>query len=177
MRDSIKSEVDGTVWKGFNEELLIKRHLSTKSKRSRTPPFSQPVNCVYQIVMKSFTVALEIFLNMVKHSLFPILISIVEIPLDAIAYHTNITWSWDYVSSRLVVNESISSIDELLSDQTFGICNFGSFEVTNQHHSFMESFFVWLVFSLQQKLLIILTLDLQILAKSYSYPISNWSLN
>jgi hypothetical protein len=160
MRNSIKSEVNGTIWKGFNKELLIKRHFSTKSKRSRTSPFSQPVNRVDQILMKSLTIAFEIFFNMVKDSLFPILISIVEIPLVAIAHHTNVTWSWNYVSSRLVVDKSICSIYELLSYQTFGLCNFYSFEVTNQHHSFMESFFVWLVFCLLQKLLIILTLNL-----------------
>ena len=98
--------------------------------------------------MESLAVALEVLLHMAQHSLFPVLVGVVEIPLVAVADYTDITRSRNDVASRLVVNKGISSIDQLLSDQTFGICNFGSFEVTNQHHSFMEPFFVSLILCL-----------------------------
>jgi hypothetical protein len=148
MRNSVKRKVNRAVWQRFNQELLVKRHFGTQSKRSRTSPFSQPVYSVDQIIMESLAVALEVLLHMAQHSLFPVLVGVVEIPLVAVADYTDITRSRNDVASRLVVNKGISSIDQLLSDQTFGICNFGSFEVTNQHHSFMEPFFVSLILCL-----------------------------
>lgn len=177
MWDSIEGKVNCTVWQRLNQKLLIKRHLSTKSKGSRTSPFSQPVDSVNQIIMKSFTVAFEVFLNMIEHSLFPILVSIVEIPLIAVAYNANIAWSRDHVSSRLVINKSISSVNQFFSNQTLGLSNFSSFKITNQHYTFMETFLISFVFCLLQKLFVILALYLQSLAKSDSCLITNWSLN
>ena len=123
--------------------------------------------------MKGLAVAFEGFLNVVENSFLPVFVSVVEVPLVAVGHHAHISRSGDHVSSRLVVYNGVSSVDEFFPDQSFGISYFGAFEVTNQHNAFMEALLVGLVLGLLKQLLVVLTLDFELLAQNHRSPIAD----
>ena len=94
-----------------------------------------------------------------QYSLFPVFVSIVDVPLFTEADHADVARPRDHVSSRFVVDQSMTIINQFLSDQIFGLSYLGSFEVTNNHCSLMEAFLIGFILSLLEQLLVILTLD------------------
>ena len=77
MHNSIKSKVNSTIRQRLNKILLIKRQFSSKSKRSRTSPFLQPIDGVDKFIMQCLVITFEIFLYVVEHPFLPIFICIV----------------------------------------------------------------------------------------------------
>lgn len=121
---SVESKVNGWVWKGFNQVLLIEWELGTKTEWSRATPFFKPVDGVNQIIMKSFTVALELSFNVVQDFLLPFLMTIVDVPLFTVSNDTFVSRSWDNLSSWLEIFQGLIWVDKIFSDQILGISNF-----------------------------------------------------
>jgi len=116
-----------------------------------------------------------------KHSLFPVFISIVQIPLVAHGHNAFISRTRYNSSTRFVIQSCFTSLDHFLSDQIFSLSNLFSFECSDKHSSLVETFLVGLVFSLIKKNSIILTLNFKLLAKcdcsqiSISRGIDQWN--
>lgn len=103
--------------------------------------------------------------------------TVVNIPLIAIRNNTLVSGSWNYLSSRFIIFKSRTSVDQLFSNEIFSISYFLTFVISNYHCSFMESFFITLIFSLVQKYSIILTLNFEIFANFQSWKISiSWDI-
>ena len=65
MSNSIKSKINSAIRQRLNKILLIKRHFSPKTKRSRTSPLFQPVDGVNKFIVQGLVVAFEVFLDVV----------------------------------------------------------------------------------------------------------------
>ena len=106
----------------------------------------QPVNGIDQIIIQNIRITSELFLHKIQHTLLPVLISIVNIPLFTEADNAGITGSGDDISVRLVVLYCKFFIDEIVFDEGFGIGYFLAFIFADDHLSFVETFFVALLF-------------------------------
>lgn len=122
--------------------------------------------------MEDLRIAFKLFFNESQNSLFPVFISIVDIPLFTEANYTDITWSRDNVSVGFIILYCEFFLHKVLSDQGFGISNLLTFVFTNNHLSFVESFFVALLFSQSEGFFVILTFNLHFLAYSKSSQVS-----
>ena len=100
-----------------------------------------------------------------KHSLLPILIGVVDVPLLAEADDADIAGTRHHVASRFVVEQRVTVVDEFLSDEVLGLCDFGALEVADDHGALVEALLVGLVLGLLQQFLVVLRLDLQLLAE------------
>ena len=103
MSNSIKSKINSAIRQRLNKILLIKRHFSPKSKRSRTSPLFQPVDGVDKFIVQGLVVAFEVFLDVVQHSFLPVFIGVIEIPLVATFYHAYVTCTGEDVTVGFVV--------------------------------------------------------------------------
>lgn len=142
----IEGHINGTVWQRLNQIFRIERQLSTKPKWSRTSPLMQPVNGIDQIIIQNIWITSELFLYKIQHTLLPVLISIVNVPLFTEADNAGITGSRHYISVRLVVLYCKFFIDEVVFDEGFGIGYFLAFVFADDHFSFVKAFFVALLF-------------------------------
>lgn len=91
MGDCVVCEVDRAVGQGLDEVLLVEGQLGAKAERSGAAPLSQPVNGVHQLVLQDLAVGFEVLGDMVKNSLLPLLISVVDVPLVDAFHHTDIS--------------------------------------------------------------------------------------
>jgi hypothetical protein len=128
--------------------------------------------------MQYLGVTFKLFLYECHHSLFPIFISIVNIPLFAETYNADITWSWDNIAIRFIILNSQFLIDKIIFDKRFCISDFLSFVFSDCHFTFVKTFFVALLFCQCQSLFIILTFYFHFLAYSKSSQITiSWDIN
>lgn len=164
MSEGIEGKINCRVRQRFYQVLWIKRKFCSQPKRTWTAPFFEPVYSVNQIVVKSLTIAFELRLHIIEDLFLPLFMTVVNVPLFAISNHTFISRSGNNLSSRFEILQSVIRIYQLFSDQVLSVCYFCSLVISNDHSSFVKSFFVTLFFSLIQQSTIILTFNLQVFA-------------
>jgi hypothetical protein len=117
----VEGEVDGAVGQGLNQILLVEGQFGSQAKRSRASPFLQPVDGIDQLVVQGLIIALEVLLDMIQHSLLPILVGIVDVPLVARLDDTDISRTRDNMTIGFVVDQSFSFVDHFLLHHILGI--------------------------------------------------------
>jgi|LakMenEpi03Aug12_release.lakeMendotaPanAssembly.Ray.scaffolds.fasta_scaffold889515_1 hypothetical protein len=128
--------------------------------------------------MQYLGITFKLFLYERHHSLFPIFISIVNIPLFAETYNADITWSWDNITIRFIILNGQFLINKIVLNKRFCIINFLTFVFSNYHFTFMETFLVTLLFCQCQSIFIILTFYFHFLTNSKCSQITiSWDVN
>ena len=148
MSNSVKCKIYCRIRKWFYNILVVKRQFGAQSKWSGTSPLLQPFYSINQIIMKSLTVTFELSFNIIQYFFLPFFITIIDVPLIAIWNDTLITRSWNDFGTWLIIFESQSIINHLFLDQIFSLWYFYAFIITNNHYTFMETFFITFLFCL-----------------------------
>ena len=107
--------------KRFNDELLVPRYSRTETGGSRAAPLFQPFEDQLELGLRLGVVGVELVgHDVILDLVFPSFFTVVEEPLVAESDDTLLTGTCDDLLLRLVVRNSGTIIDHLLSDDWLG---------------------------------------------------------
>lgn len=183
VRDSVVRHVDSRVRERFDQKFRVPRKLGPKSVRSSTRPLVQPVQNSLEPVSSLGKISVHlrqepdmksarplhvgmIVCNLLLRDGFPLVFSVVKVPLIDQGSHANIGASRNDFTLGFSVREGETGFDHLLADLWFGVFYRFALEIACTHDTVVEPLLVCQVFGFGKLLDVFLRLNLELRAES-----------
>lgn len=140
VNNCVISHIDCRIWEWFNQVIVVKREVSSQSKRARASPLVEPFYSSNEHLMDNVVVAIEGCAKMSLYLCLPVLQVVSNVPLITQGDNAFVSSPRNNFAFRLPVFCSLSACKEVISNKILSFLDFSASIFSYSHDSIIKSF-------------------------------------